>query len=45
MVKKKLLNRFSDPWGFVFEPLVEERLAEQKNARVVVNHGRGDGFG
>jgi len=37
MVKKETVNRFSDARGFVFEPLVGERLANQKNTHVVVS--------
>jgi UDP-2-acetamido-2,6-beta-L-arabino-hexul-4-ose reductase len=37
MVNKERLNRFSDPRGFVFEPLSGERLAQQKNTHVVVS--------
>ena len=37
MVKKETVNRFSDARGFVFEPLVGELLANQKNTHVVVS--------
>jgi UDP-2-acetamido-2,6-beta-L-arabino-hexul-4-ose reductase len=37
MIKKEIVNRFSDARGFVFEPLQGELLASQKNAHVVVS--------
>ena len=40
MVKKETVNRFSDARGFVFEPIVGERLANQKNTHVVVSRPR-----
>ena len=37
MIKKEIVNRFSDPRGFVFEPVGGELLANQRNTHVVVS--------
>lgn len=37
MVKKETVDRFSDERGFVFEPLEEKPLAQQKNVHIVVS--------